>query len=139
MTIRTASIREIKKLPKTAYKVLVMRYFPFYIKGLKNHIDEFVPILGPNVDLFKDYRTELKRTNEARIAWEISKYDSRYRRSIMNGVKSMEELRRIAKISTERKGKRVVYLICHEATDDYCHRRILKELMELAVSRGWCK
>jgi len=129
MTIRTASIREINKLPKTAYKVLVMRWYPFWIKDLKKHIDEWLSILGPSEALLREYKVELGRTQDPRKAWAISKFDKRYRMQILHDTMALSEMRRIKNISKQLKGKRVVYLICHEPTDDFCHRRILKELM----------
>jgi len=130
MTIKTASLREIDKLPKTAYKVVVMRRYPFWMKGLKKKINEFLPILGPSNQLLADYRGELKRTGEPRLAWAISKYDKRYRMQILHSSEALGEMRRIKRISKELNGKRLVILICHEPTDEFCHRRILKDLME---------
>jgi len=130
MTIKTVSLREINKLSKTTYKVLVMRYWPFWIKNLKTKINEWLKILGPSEQLLNDCRKELLRTQDPRKAWAISKFDKRYRMQILHSSEALGEMRRIKNIGKELKGKRVVYLICHEPTDDYCHRRILKELME---------
>lgn len=138
MVIRSVSVREIKNLPKTGYKVLVMRYFPFYIKGLKRIISEWLPILSPSKELLSEYRKELEKFKNGgykpqkacELAWNIVSYDSRFRRQILRDSEAIKELKRIRDISRELKGRRVVYLICVEATDDYCHRRILQELME---------
>jgi len=129
MTIKTASLREINKLPKTTYKVLITRYFPFWFKGLKKKIDEWLPILAPSKDLLKDFKEEMKRVKNPKSAWIIVKYESRFRRQILHNSKALEEMRRLKRISRQLKGKRVVYLICHEPTEDYCHRRLVKELM----------
>lgn len=138
MVIRTASLREIKKLPKSAYKVVVMRYYPFYFKNLKDYMNEWIPALAPTIALLKLYRMELNKFKDAypnnikkanELAWNIVKFDLRFRREILRSSKGMSELRRIIRKSKELKGKRVVYLICCEPTDDYCHRRILLELM----------
>jgi uncharacterized protein YeaO (DUF488 family) len=139
MTILTASLRDLKKLPKSTYKVLITRFYPFYIKGIKNLVDEWIPLLAPNEQLLNDYKVELKRTKDVSKAWEISKYDKRFRMHIMRGAESLAELKRIAIISKQLNGKRVVYLICHERDDRFCHRRIVKELMELGLDRGWIK
>lgn len=130
MTIRTASLREIDSLPKSAYKVLVMRRFPFYVKDIKKKINEYLPILAPSEQLLKDYLKELKRVKEPRLAWNLVSYDTRFRRQVLGDSEAISELKRIRDIGRELNGKRVVYLICHEHTDDYCHRRILQELME---------
>jgi len=130
LTVRTASLRETDKLPKTAYKVLITRFYPFYIKNLKKKINEYLPILGPSKQLLSDYRGELKRTQDPAKAWAISKYDKRYRMQILHSSEALGEMRRIKRISKELNGKRVVILICHEPSDEFCHRRILKELME---------
>jgi len=130
MTIKTASLREINKLSKSSYKVLIMRYYPFWFKNLKKKIDEYLPILSPNHQLLAEYREELKRTKDPRLAWNIVKYDKRFRMQILHDSEALGELRRIKRKSKELKGKRIVYLICHEPTDEYCHRRIVKELIE---------
>ena len=127
MTIRTASIRDIKKLPKSAYKVLVTRYYPFYIKGIKALIDEWLPILSPSKQLLSDFNGELKRMKDPKLAWNLTKYDMRFRYQILHNTKALGELKRIRGVGRQLRGRRVVYLICHEPTDDYCHRRILKE------------
>jgi len=130
LVIRTASLRELSKLPKTAYKVLVTRFYPFYIKGLKKKINEYLSILAPSMQLLENYRAELKRVKDPGAAWRIVHYDSRFRRQILRNGEALSELKRIRNIGRLLKGKRVVYLICHEPTDKYCHRRILQELME---------
>ena len=129
VTIRTASIREIDKLPKTAYKVLVMRRFPFYIKNIKKKITEYLPVLSPNEQLLTEYLKELKRTKNPKLAWNLVQYETRFRMQMLRDSKAISELKRIRDIGKQLNGKRVVYLICHEHTDDYCHRRILQELM----------
>ena len=131
--IKTASLRELNKLPKESYKVLVTRYYPFYIKDIKKKIDEWVSDLAPSRELLIAYKDELKRTTKPRVAWEISKYENRFRREILNGTESMKELKRIGLLSKDQD----VYLLCHEATEEYCHRRILRELIELGLDRGW--
>jgi len=107
-----------------------MRYYPFWFKNLKKKIDEYLPILSPTHQLLANYREELKRTKDPRLAWNIVKYDKRFRMQILHDSKALGELRRIKRKSKELKGKRIVYLICHEPTDNYCHRRIIKELMK---------
>jgi len=129
MTIKTASLREIDKLSKTAYKILITRTYPFWHKDLNKKIDEWLPILAPSKQLLKDYKEELKRTKDPRIAWSIVKYDKRFRREILRSSEALGEMRRLKRISRQLKGKRVVYLICHEPIEDYCHRRLVKELM----------
>ena len=130
MVVKTASIREIDKLSKTSYKVLIMRRYPFWMKGLKKKINEYLPILSPSEQLLTDYLKELKRVNNPKIAWNLVQYDSRFRRQILRDSNALAEMRRIKRISKELNGKRVVYLLCHEPTDEYCHRRIIKELMD---------
>lgn len=129
MVLKTESIRNINDLSKTSYKVLIMRRYPFWFKGLKKKINEYLPILSPSEQLLTDYLNELKRVKEPRIAWNIVQYDSRFRRQILRDSKALAELRRIKRISKELNGRRVVYLLCHEPTDEYCHRRIVKELI----------
>jgi len=131
MTIKTASIREIDKLSKSSYKILIMRRWPHWIKGFKKKIDEWCKVLSPSEELLIRYLKELKRSKDSRLAWNITRYDIHFRREILRNGEALAELRRIKKISKERNGKRVVYLICHEPTDAYCHRRIVAELLKL--------
>jgi len=72
---------------------------------------------------------ELKKVKNPRLAWNLVKYENRFRREILSSSRALGELRRIKRKSRELKGKRVVYLICKEPTDEYCHRRLLIELM----------
>lgn len=136
LVIKTASLKELNSLPSTAYKVLVTRSYPPYIKELKKKIDEWLPILSPSIALLSEYKNEVKKLESLRpekackMAWNLVSYDSRFRRQILGNSESISELKRIRDIGKELNGRRVVYLICHERTDDYCHRRILQELME---------
>jgi len=59
-------------------------------------------------------------------AWELSKFETHYRRYVTRNQKSIESIRKLKELSKEKD----VYLICHEVDDTYCHRRILKEIME---------
>jgi len=133
MTIKTASLRDLNKLPKSSYKILITRFYPFYIKDIKKKVDEWIPDLAPSKELLKVYKDELKRTNEQRIAWNISRYDSTFRRQIMRNSESFKELKRIGKLSKEKD----VYLLCHEKDEAYCHRRIVREIIELGIGAGW--
>ena len=130
MVIRTASLREIDKLSKSSYKVLIMRRWPFWVKELKGKINEWCKLLSPSEELLSDVLKELKRSKDPKLAWNITSYDIRFRRQILRSSEALAQLRRIKNIGKQRNGKRVVYLICHEPTDAYCHRRIVKELME---------
>jgi len=131
MTIKTASIREIDKLSKSSYKILIMRRWPHWIKRLNKKINEWCKLLSPSEELLSRYSKELKRSKDPRLAWNIVRYDIHFRREILRNSEALAELRRIKKISKERNGKRIVYLICHEPTDAYCHRRIVAELLKL--------
>jgi len=133
MTIKTASLRDLNKLPKYSYKILITRYYPFYIKDIKRIIDEWIPDLAPTKELLKAFKDELKRTNNQEIAFNISKYDSRFRHQVLNDSVSMNELRRIGRLSKEKD----VYLLCHEKEETYCHRRIVREIIEMGIGAGW--
>jgi len=133
LVVRTASLRELNKLPKTAYKVLVTRYYPFYIKNLKKKITEWLPVLAPSRQLLGEFKKELKILKDPKLAWNLVHYDSRFRIEMLRRAEPIAALRRLRGINKQLKGKRVVYLICHETTDEYCHRRILKELIEMEL------
>ena len=127
MPIELISLRKIDTIPESAYKVLVTRRYPFYIKGIKAKINEWVSILAPKKELFKSYKEELKRTKNPKLAWNLSRFDTYFRLNILHNPNTMAELKRIRDMS--RSG-RLVYLISHEAEDEYSHRKILRELME---------
>lgn len=131
MVIRTASIRDLDKLSKTSYKILIMRRWPFWIKNLKSKIDEWCKLLSPSEELLSRYLKELKRSKDPRLAWNITSYEIHFRREVLRNSEALAALRRIKNIGKQRKGKRVVYLICHEPTDAYCHRRIVAELLKV--------
>ena len=127
MPIELISLRKMHTIPDGAYRILVTRCYPFYIKGIKDKIDEWVSILAPKKELFESYKNELKRTKSPKLAWNLARFDTYFRFNILHNSNTMAEIKRIRDLS--RSGK-VIYLISHEVEDEYSHRRILKELME---------
>jgi len=124
MPIKTACVRELKALPKDAYTVIVMRYFPFWAR-IKNKYSLNAPELGPEAWLLEELHSWDKRYGRER-AWELSKFETHYRRYIVRSSKALETIRKLKEIAKTKD----VYLICHEVEDTFCHRRILKDIME---------
>lgn len=113
-------------IPDNSYVVLVTRYYPFWVKGLKDLIDEYIPCLGPSPDLLKEFRTELGRLHNLQKAWNITHYENRYRRQITHDSKALGKVRELK----EKAKDQDVYLLCYCKDERFCHRRILKELIE---------
>lgn len=80
----------------------------------KAKIDEWLKDLGPSKELLDDYKKK-------RIDWP--EYEKRY-------LKEMETQARLIKILADRAEKETITLLCAEPTDEQCHRRLLKELIE---------
>ena len=130
--IKTTSLREIFNLPEEAYTIIVMRHFPWWFKGLKGNYDEYLPDLAPSRELLRLYKEELGRLKDPGKAWKITKFEMRYIHYIMHSSGRLAELRRIKALGENMD----VYLICHERLDAYCHRRVLKELIDKYSSKS---
>lgn len=122
--IKTASLRELRNLPKESYKVIVMRFFPWWIKGVKRRYNLNAPVLAPSRELLQEFNKERKKIGTAR-AWVLVRYEERFRRELLRQPKALDLMRKLKQIAKERD----VVLICKELTDEYCHRRIVREIM----------
>ncbi|MFA5033810.1 MAG: DUF488 family protein [bacterium] len=104
------------KVPEDGIRILVMRKWP---RGVpKANIDRWIKELGPSTELLNDW-------NEHRVDW--IEYEKRYRRE-MEDPERQQAIKKIAELSE----KKTVTLLCWEESDEYCHRRLLKELIEKA-------
>lgn len=73
-----------------------------------------VEAVGPSEELLDDW-------NKKRIKW--SEYEKRY-------FKEMKPQEELVKTLAEKAEKETITLLCKEPTDEECHRRLLKELIE---------
>lgn len=125
MPIKTASLKEIKSLPKGSYIVIIMRYFPWWAR-IKNKYDLNAPELSPNVQLLQA-AIRLRKRYGAKYAWVNTKFDTMLRRQFNRDPKAQATMKLLKTISNKGTD---VYLICKEDTDEYCHRRVVKEIID---------
>lgn len=111
MAIKTKSVYE-EEGPDEGCRLLIMRIWPRGIK--KDRFDEWDKDLSPSPALLKDW---LKK------GIPFKEFKARY-------VKEMGSQREKVKALAMRAKKETVTLFCHEKEDTYCHRRMLKELIE---------
>lgn len=123
--IKTACLRDISILPKNSFKVVIMRYFPFWMRGIRKKYDIYAPELAPSSDLLKDLKDAQKRTGMP-TAWYMIHFPLRFRHEVLNREKALDLMRKLKRIAK----KKDVYLICKEVDAEYCHRTIVKELMD---------
>ena len=89
--------------------------------------------LAPSRDLleeFNDYKARFSRNpgyaTAYDFAWDKSEYESKFRAQIRGSHSAMLKLQSIA----ERARRRDVFLICYEAYDKPCHRKLLLQIAE---------
>ena len=99
-----------KKSKDDGVRMCVMRF----VKSFYDY-DEWLRELAPSVELLNDYRKK-------KIDW--SEYERRY-------LKEMEDKKELIKELKKRSDKgEVISLLCWEKDDSFCHRRLLKSLIE---------
>ena len=107
--IKVKSILD-KKSKDDGLRICVMRF----VKSFYNY-NEWLRELAPSVELLNDYRNK-------KINW--SEYKQRY-------LKEMEDRKEIIKELKKRSDEgEVITLLCWEKDDRFCHRRLLKYLIE---------
>lgn len=120
MALRQTYLSLKKLLPKDAEYVLVMR-------GRGN--DE----LAPSKELLDEFNSWKARFKPGQgyetaydSAWAKSDYEKRFRAQIMENPKALARLRELA----EQARTKDVFLICYEAYDKPCHRKLLLRIAE---------
>jgi uncharacterized protein YeaO (DUF488 family) len=120
MALRQTYLSLKKALPEGAEYVLVMR-------GRGN--DELAPS-KELLDEFNDWRARFQPgqgfETEHDFAWAKSDYERRFRAQIEGNPKSQARLRDLA----EQSRTKDVFLICYEAYDKPCHRKLLLRIAE---------
>ena len=107
--IRTRSVLE-KKSEDDGTRICVMRF----VRD-SHDFDERLRDLAPSKELLNDYRKK-------KIPW--SEYEKRH---LQEMEQHSELIRELKKRSDEGE---VITLLCWEKDDSFCHRRLLKELIE---------
>lgn len=79
--------------------------------------------LSPSLDLLKRWKNE-------ELTWE--EYEKEYNAFLLQVVTEPQEFRKAFNILCEirkRMEKEEIYLICYEADDSQCHRRLIQEFL----------
>lgn len=113
--IKTKSISE-KPSKDDGIRILITRYkFP-WIKEYQEWRREF----APSRELLKDWKEK----------WiDFVEYKRRY---LSEMKKNTEEIKELA----QRARTEIITLLCYEKTDEQCHRRLLKELID-GYGKAW--
>jgi len=112
--IKTKSVYYDPIEPEDGQRILVMRRWPRGIGRNKNRIDLWMKEVGPSNELLDDW-------NNHRI--DFAEYERRYLEEMKFQVDKIGKLADLAKEGP-------ITLLCKERTDQECHRRLLKELIE---------
>jgi len=107
--IKTKSILA-KKSEDDGIRVCVMRF----VKKFYNY-DEWLISLAPSIGLLNDYRYK-------KIDW--NEYEKRYIKEMESNEFLIKELKLKSDEGT------IITLLCWEKNDKFCHRRLLKGLIE---------
>jgi len=117
MAIKTKSVKD-KPKPADGIRILVSRYHPR--KSFKElRIDRWMKPLGPSPELLRDWKSG-KVTEE--------EYEIRYRAEIRNQKETVEKLVSLA-------SSHVITLLCFEKEGEFCHRHILRNIIEEKMSQ----
>jgi uncharacterized protein YeaO (DUF488 family) len=114
--LKTKSVYD-KPGEEDGIRILVMRLWCRPLSKEKAKIVEWKRELAPSKELLDDW-------NNNRIDWAM--YEKRYLKEMENQSESIKKL-------AERAKKETVTLLCKESTDEHCHRRLLKNLIELLI------
>lgn len=93
-------------------------------------VDRNISALAPPEDLLDAYKTvedaaeEDGQSNPAAVAWRSVNFEQRYREYITSSAAGV--LEKVAETAEET----TVWLVCWEADDDFCHRRLLADEIE---------
>jgi uncharacterized protein YeaO (DUF488 family) len=111
--IKTKCILEPKN-KEDGTRICVMRF-------VQSHYDydTWLPILAPSIQLLEDYRRRY-------ITW--GEYEKRY----LEEMKKKNQQQTIKYLKQRNKVGEIITLLCHENNDKFCHRRLLKKLIENA-------
>jgi len=114
-----------------ADKVNKPQIFEGYIANWRNYPKDEVKVrvarpsvLAPSQELLSEFNRLKKRYGRER-AWELSGYEERYKRGILNNPKALAKIKEIRELARTRS----VRLICYEKNPP-CHRFILLKLIK---------
>lgn len=108
--IKTKSVYAERE-PEDGTRLLVARY---QMPWKKIDYDEWIKEVAPSKELLRDWKKQKV---------DFSEYTKRY-------VKEMEKQIDILKELARRAKSEIITLLCYEKTDEQCHRRLLKDLID---------
>lgn len=111
MGIKTKSVYEAESQGE-GFRLLIMRRWPRGVS--KSRVDEWDRDLAPSVQLLNDWIKKKIPFKE-------------FRRRYLEEMKTQRDKIRIL---AKRAKKETITLFCHEEEDTYCHRKMLKELID---------
>lgn len=126
MTVRTAYARglqdgSIKPDPDD----LVIGVVNHEMYGIEDVLDRNVEALAPPKDLFEAYK-RVEEAADREIAWRSVRFEDRYLDYIESNPSAQHALEHVAELAAGR----TVWLVCYEANDRFCHRRLLRNWIE---------
>jgi len=104
-----------KKSIEDGRRILVMRFWPRGVK--KNDIDVWLKNLGTDPDLIRQWKS-------GAIQWD------EFRQFYIEGLQAPEKQELIDKLLEMARETPTITLLCGCLDERYCHRRILKEIIE---------
>jgi uncharacterized protein YeaO (DUF488 family) len=118
MPVRTKSIYD-PPARDDGLRVLATQYWPRGVS--RDRVGAYKRLLGPSRELLRDFR-------DGRIAW--TEFGRRYRAE----MKADEHRREIDALAAVAANKNVT-IMCVCRSDEHCHRRLLKALVEQRMRR----
>ncbi|MFD1601004.1 DUF488 family protein [Halobellus rarus] len=124
---------DVEPAPESKVLAVVRRDLPEWTEEL---VDRHVPTLAPPEDLLDSYKTVEKAADKdgqnepRRIAWKTVDFEDRYREHLDKGP-----VQQVLEAVEQEAAQRAVWLVCWEASERWCHRRLLRERLEDEAER----
>lgn len=120
---RQATVQDVAKnrITKRHGKIVVVtRYYPRYLA--KSKIDGYHPQLAPSKELLRSFKNAEEDAGDHDSGFEAIDYEAKFELG-PEGLAVLEELNVEAETMS-------VYLVCHCALGQYCHRELLLLIAE---------
>lgn len=123
MTVRTiyaTALQDDRVQPDPDDPVLAVVREPMY--GILGVVDRNVEPLAPPQDLLDAYK-RVENAADREIAWRSVRFRRRYTQHLEEDPTAHHAAERVAELSADR----TVWLVCYEADETHCHRRLLRQ------------
>ncbi|MFD1601043.1 DUF488 family protein [Halobellus rarus] len=124
---------DVEPAPDSKVLAVVRRDPPEWTEDL---IDRHVPALAPPERLLDPYKTveeaadEADEENPRRIAWNSVGFEDRFHEYLDKGT-----TQQVLEAVEQEASQRAVWLVCWEASEQWCHRRLLRERLQEEAQR----